>query len=562
MNLIEWSVFIIVLVTILAVKQFKLQKVSNYSIYEKSTLNYGIKLIAVQSFVYAFISLPGQAYSQGMTFLQLYLGVPLAVIFTFLLIIPKFKIAKTKNAFEYIKNKSNSKIYHLTISIYLLLRILILTISFYAIAMILSILVKVDFKILLILIGIGFILLNFLFRNKGYLFPKQNQLLYCTVIIIIIFLCIIYKLPTGMYLDDTLNFTASFDKLTIVDTKLAEKDNFDLAKCLINGTILFASILAIDTKTLQIYRQSKYSYKTKDGLILYGLLNVPFQALILLTGCILFTFYQFNDAPLHYNPNNVYTVKQSEYADQYNQIKKEYHNILSLKKEASLLYSGQIYQNYSNQVLKDQILSLTENANKLQQDAKKLIKKANDNVEVNDSDFILLHFINFYVPDGLAGFIIAIFLITIISIALKETSWITKTIMHLLFEKTTTSSIEGSYLKKTTIVNLFVIITTFTITYNIPVFLNLIQILWTYASLFSGTLLAIVLISIYGNSNNTALYTSIITAQILVVVLYFYTSIHYLWFNTIGLLLTITLTALLTVLNNVYDKLHNSYNPK
>ncbi|WP_121966404.1 hypothetical protein [Myroides sp. N17-2] len=558
MNLIDWSIFIIVLVTILAIKQFKLQKVSTYSIYEKSTLNYGIKLIAVQSFAYAFISLPGQAYSQGMTFLQLYLGIPLAVVFTIFLIIPKFKIAKTKNAFEYIKNKSNTKIYHLTVVIYLILRILILTISFYAIAMILSILVKVDFKILLILICIGFILLNFIFRNKGYLFPKQNQLLYCTIIIVIIFICIIYKLPTGMYLDDTLSFTASFDKLTVVDNSLAEKDKFDLTKCLINGTILFASILAIDTKTLQIYRQSKYSYKTKDGLILYGLLSVPFQALILLTGCILFTFYQFNDAPLHYNPNNVHTVKQSEYADQYNQIKQEYHKILSQKKEASLLYSGQIYQNYSNQVLKDQILSLTENANKLQQDAKKLIKKANDNVEVNDSDFILLHFINFYVPDGLAGFIIAIFLISLISIALKETNWITKNITHILPQyKDRNANIKSSSISHN-IVSMLIIVTTFIITYNIPVFLNLIQILWTYASLFSGTLLAIVLISIYGKSNNTAFYASIIIAQILVLGLYFYTSIHYLWFNSIGLILTIILTIVFTVLTNIYCQLRNS----
>lgn len=557
MNLIDWSIFIIVLVTILAIKQFKLQKVSNYSIYEKSTLNYGIKLIAVQSFIYAFISLPGQAYSQGMTFLQVYLGIPIAVIFTIFFILPKFKIAKTKNAFEYIHNKSNTKVYRLTVLIYLILRILILTISFYAVAMILSILVRVDFKILLMLICIGFIVLYFLFRNKAFLFPKQNQLLYCTVILVIIFLCIIYKLPTGMYLDDTLSFTASFDKLTVVDSTLAEKDKFDLTKCLINGTILFASILAIDTKTLQIYRQSKYSYKTKDGLILYGLLNVPFQALILLTGCILFTFYQFNDAPLHYNPNNVHTVKQSEYAEQYNQIKQEYHKILSQKKEASFLYSGQIYQNYSNQVLKDQILSLTENANKLQQDAKKLIKKANDNVEVNDSDFILLHFINFYVPDGLAGFIIAIFLITLISIALKETNWITKNIIHLLPEKKNKPSNQNASTRHN-VISVLILVIAFIITYNIPVFLNLIQILWTYASLFSGTLLGILFVTIYGKSTNTVLYISILISQILVFALYYYTGIHYLWFNSIGLALIISLTIMLTLITKVYYQLRNS----
>ncbi|KUF38273.1 hypothetical protein HX071_08160 [Myroides marinus] len=559
MNTIDWSIFILILIITLAIKQFKLQKVDSNSIYDKSTLNYGVKLIAIQSFVYSFISLPGQAYSQGITFLQLYLGIPIAVFFTLYVIIPKYKIAKTKSAFEYILNHSDKKIHNLTVVLYLILRMLILTITFYAIAMVLSILVKVNFKTLLIFISIGFIVLHLLFRNKNYLFQKHNQLLYCTIIIILIFTCILYKLPLGMYIDDTLSFTASFDKLTLVDSKLAEKDKFDLTKCLINGTILFVALLAMNTKTLQIYRQSKYSYKTKDSLFIYGLLNIPFQFFILLTGSILFTFYQFNDAPLHYNPNNVHTVKQSIYADQYNDIKQEYHKILSLRKEASLLYSGQIYQNYSNEVLQDQILSLTENANKLQQEAKTLIKKANDDVEVNDSDFILLHFINFYVPDGITGVIIAIFLISLISLGLREINWLTKSILNILPIKKKNKANEHPIKNRYFLVSILLIILILLITYHVPVFLNLIQILWTYASLFSGTLLAILLISMYGRANNQIFFVCIIIVQLSIFYLYFTTNIHYLWYNAIGVS---GLTVLTFVLSTVYNSISISQKEK
>lgn len=559
MNTIDWSIFILILIITLAIKQFKLQKVNSSSIYDKSTLNYGVKLIAIQCFVYSFISLPGQAYSQGITFLQLYLGIPIAVFFTLYVIIPKYKIAKTKNAFEYILNHSDKKIHNLTVVLYLILRILILTITFYAIAMVLSILVKVNFKTLLIFISIGFIVLHLLFRNKNYLFQKHNQLLYCTIIIILIFTCILYKLPLGMYIDDTLSFTASFDKLTLIDSKLAEKDKFDLTKCLINGTILFVALLAMNTKTLQIYRQSKYSYKTKDSLFIYGLLNIPFQFFILLTGSVLFTFYQFNDAPLHYNPNNVHTVKQSIYAEQYNDIKQEYHKILSLRKEASLLYSGQIYQNYSNEVLQDQILSLTENANKLQQEAKTLIKKANDDVEVNDSDFILLHFINFYVPDGITGIIIAIFLISLISLGLREINWLAKSILNILPIKKKNKANEHPIKNRYFLVSILVIILILLITYHVPVFLNLIQILWTYASLFSGTLLAILLISMYGKANNQIFFVSIIIVQLSIFYLYFTTNIHYLWYNAIGVS---GLTILTLVLSLVYNTISISQKEK
>lgn len=559
MNAFDWSIFILILFIVITIKHFRLNKADNNSIYEKSTLHYGFKIIAVQSFIYTFISLPGQAYSQGMTFLQLYLGIPLAVFIVIFLIIPKYKKHNTKSAFEYIKTKSNKRVYYLTSIIYLILRLLILTITFYATAMILSILLKIDFKILLLIIGALFIVLNILFKNKTNLFPRRNQLLYAIIITTIIFLTILYKLPEGMYLEDTLSFTASFDKLTVIDSDLALKDKFDLLKCLVNGTILFVALLSIDTKILQIYRQSKYSDKTKDGLIINGLLNVPFHFFVLLTGCILFTFYQFNDAPLHYNPHNVHTVYQSEYADQYDQIKQEYQKILNLKKEASFLYSGQIYQNYSNQILKDQILSLTENANKLQLEAKKLIKKANHNVEVNDSDFILLHFINFHVPTGITGVIMALFFICLLSIGFHEINWLSKKTKKLLSQTNSSALPHPDNKKYHDIITLIIIIIALIIVYNIPVFLNLIQILWAYSSLFSGTLLGILLVTMYFKNNNKALFYSILLTQITIIILYITTPIHYLWYNTIGLAAILILVPIANLISKLFSN-HNSSN--
>ena len=552
MNAIDWSIFILILFIVITIKHFKLNKADNNSIYEKSTLHYGFKIIAVQSFIYTFISLPGQAYSQGMTFLQLYLGIPIAVFIVIFLIIPKYKTHNIKSAFEYIKTKSNKRVYYLTSAIYLILRLLILTITFYATAMILSILLKIDFKILLLIIGALFIVLSIFLKNNTNLFPRRNQLLYAVIITTIIFLTILYKLPEGMYLDDTLSFTASFDKLTVIDSDLALKDNFDLVKCLVNGTILFVALLSMDTKILQIYRQSKYSDKTKDGLIINGLFNVPFHFFILLTGCVLFTFYQFNDAPLHYNPHNVHTVYQSEYAEQYDQIKQEYQKILNLKKEASFLYSGQIYQNYSNQILKDQILSLTENANKLQVEAKKLIKKANHNVEVNDSDFILLHFINFHVPTGITGIIMALFFICLISIGLHEINWLSKKTKKLLSHTNPVILRQLEHKRSSDMVTIFIISLVLLIVYNIPVFLNLIQILWAYSSLFSGTLLGILLASMYFKNNYKALFYSILVTQITIIILYITTPIHYLWYNTIGLTSILILVSMANLLCKLF----------
>lgn len=532
MNIFDWSIFIVVLFLLITFNQIKQKKHPTSSVfYERSSLYYGFKILGIQTLSFTFISLPGIAYYHGMTFLQFYLGIPLAIFIICYFILPKYKATKTTNAFDFIKGRLGKNVSRLAALLFFIQKLFLLSVSLYAIAIILSLLVRVHFKTLLLIVTAICITLTIIFRNKTTIFPKKIQLLCFVSLMIAIIVSILYKLPQGMGFNDVIKFTDSFDKLKIIVPSFSLKKGLTYMNGMINGTLLFITLLSIDTRILAIYNKTKYSSKTADSLIMNGLANIPLQGLILFTGSILFTFFQFNTPKLHFNPHNEYIVMNSPYAQEYDSIQQKYDKLQLTKQEISQLYTGQIYQNYSNPMLQDQLVCLNESENELHRAAQLTIKKANTNLEINDSDFILLDFIINELPMGVTGLIIALFLISMIAMVHNEVKWMSETTLNY-FNK----SIEKSKLQPC--VAILCLVLALSLCYTIPVFSNLIQMLWCYSSLFFGTILGILLIAVLlPKANRQAVFLSGIVTQVSIFILFFTIDIHYIWFNSIGLFL-------------------------
>lgn len=538
MNIFDWSIFIVVLFLLITFNQIRQKRNPTSSIsYERSSLYYGVKILGIQTLSFTFISLPGIAYYNGMTFLQFYLGIPLAIFIICYYILPKYRATKTTNAFDFIKSRLGSKVSRLAAVLYFIQKLFLLSVSLYAVAIILSLLVRVDFKTLLLIVTILCITLTVVFRNKTTIFPKKIQLLCFVSLMIAIIISILYKLPQGMGFNDVIKFTDSFDKLKIIVPSFSLKKGLTYMNGMVNGTLLFITLLSIDTRILAIYNKTKFSNRTNDSLIMNGLINIPLQALILFTGSILFTFFQFNTPKLHFNPHNEYIVMNSPYAQEYDSIQREYDKLQLNKQEISQLYTGQIYQNYSNPMLQDQLVCLNENESELHRAAQLTIKKANNNLEINDSDFILLDFIINELPIGVTGLIIALFLISMIAMVHNEVKWMSETTLNYFKEST--------YIKKSKLQPLVAILCfllALGLCYTIPVFSNLIQMLWCYSSLFFGTILGILLLAVLvPKANKQAVFLSGIVTQISLLILFFTIDIHYIWFNSIGLFLVFLL---------------------
>ncbi len=532
MNIFDWSIFIVVLFLLITFNQIRQKIHSTSSVtYERTSLYYGFKILGIQTLSFTFISLPGIAYYYGMTFLQFYLGIPLAIFIICRYILPQYKATETTNAFDFIKGKLGVKVSRLAAFLYFIQKIFLLSVTLYATAIILSLLVRVHFKTLLLIVTSVCIVLTLLFKNKTKIFPKKMQLLCFVSLMISIIITILYKLPQGMGFNDVIKFTDSFDKLKIITPCLSLKKGLTYMNGMINGTLLFITLLSIDTRVLGAYNKTKYSSKTTDSLIMNGLANIPLQALILFTGSMLFTFFQFNNPKLHFNPHNEYIVMNSPYAQEYDSIQREYDKLQLNKQEISQLYTGQIYQNYTNPMLQDQLVCLNENESELHKAAQKTIKKANANLEINDSDFILLDFIINELPTGITGLIIALFLISMIAIVHNEVKWLSTTSSNYFKESNKISN-----KKRESIFAILCLLFALGLCHTIPVFSNLIQMLWCYSSLFFGTILGILLVAVlFPKANREAVFLSGIITQITILILFFTIDIHYIWYNSIGL---------------------------
>lgn len=558
MNLLDWSIFIIVLFLLITFNQIRQRRrTSLTSIYEPSTLYYGFKILGIQTLSFTFISLPGIAYYHGMTFLQFFLGIPLAIYIICAYILPKFKASTTTNAFEFIEEKLGTQVSRLAVILFIIQKILLLSVCLYATSIILSLLVRVSFKSLLLIVTFICISLAIIYKQKTKIFPKKMQLLCFITLMIAIILDILYKLPDGMGFNDVLKFADSFDKLKVIVPSLSLKRGLTYINGMVNGTLLFIAMLSLETRVLAIYNKTKYSSRTKDSLIMNGLFNIPLQALILFTGCMLFTFYQFNTPKLHYNPHNEYIVMNSPYAQEYDSIQQKYNILQAHKQEVSQLYTGQIYQNYSNPVLQYQLVCLNENEDELHKAAQQTIRKANGKLEINDSDFILLDFIINEIPAGITGFVIALFLISMIAMVHNEVKYLSQRSLHY-FSSNTTTEINTSIIQP--IIASVCLLLALALCYTIPVFSNLFQMLWCYSSLFFGTILGLLLIAILTpNVHNLAVLYSGILTQISILILFFTIDIHYIWYNSIGVLLVLLFTYLFHNAIEAYQIIKNNF---
>lgn len=170
------------------------------------------------------------------------------------------------------------------------------------------------------------------------------------------------------------------------------------------------SYFGTDQSQVGRYLSGKSDRESQMGLIMNGFLKVPMQFFILLTGVMVFVFFQFNPVPLHFNPINRDAVEKSIYAEEYNSLEKQLAQLSEEKKEFNLLYIDHLNQNYDNPILRNKLISLSAKEKDLHDQAKEIIAKVDSKAETNDKDYVFIYFILNYLPSGLIGLLLAVIL--------------------------------------------------------------------------------------------------------------------------------------------------------
>ncbi|MBK9661180.1 MAG: sodium:solute symporter [Chitinophagaceae bacterium] len=556
MNQLDWIVLVVTLLGIITYGLYKSRTSHNLDGYFLSnrSLPWGLVLLSImgtQASAITFLSAPGQAYTDGMRFVQYYFGIPLAMIVICIFFVPIFSRLKVYTAYEYLENRFDNKTRTLTSFLFLLQRGLSTGISVFAPSIILSSLFGWNIYYTNILMGGLLIIYTMSGGAKAVAYTQQLQLIIIFIGMFLAAYMVVNMLPQNVSFTDALNVSGKLGKLNVITTGFEKghfnwSDQYNLFSGLIGGFFLALSYFGTDQSQVGRYLTARSLKQSRMGLLMNGLVKVPMQFLILLIGALVFTFYQFNKAPIFFNEVQVKKLQNSAvYKDSFLMVQQQYDAILIKKQQAVINYSAAADNN--EKILQEKHISelqnLQDTANVLRGKVKNWLKTKEVGGDNNDTNYIFLRFVVDNLPVGLVGLLIAIIFLASwgsIAAAINSLASCTMIDFHRRFSKKKESGEDEYRISKwyTLAWGVFCIIVAM-FTYNIGN--SLIEAVNVLGSLFYGVILGVFLVAFFLKKikNGHVVFWAAVLAELLVLTVFILTKtgvfkMGFLWLNPIG----------------------------
>lgn len=491
----------------------------------------GLSVMATQASAITFLSTPGQAYHDGMGFVQFYFGLPFAMLIICLFFIPIYHRLKVYTAYEFLENRFDLRVRTLTAILFLVQRGLAAGITIYAPAIILSVVLGWNLKLMVLFVGTLVITYTLVGGTKAVNVTQKQQMFVIFLGMFIAFGFILYRFPEGISFSDALHIAGKAGKLEVLDFSVDLNSRYTFWSGLTGGLFLALSYFGTDQSQVQRYLSGKSLKESQMGLIMNGLLKVPMQFFILLVGVMVFVFYQFEPAPINFNPKAVAAVKTSSEAEAFKTL--EIENLDTQRKLKAAILQG----NTSEDI---QRLSKKELAQRTR--AKALITKAAPEQEPNDKDYVFISFILGYLPSGLIGLLIAVIFSAAMSSTASELNALAATTTVDLYQRNVSEKSEAHYVKasKGFTLGWGLIAILFASVGNL--FENLIQLVNIIGSVFYGTILGIFLVAIFIKQiKGKAIFWAAVLSEAFIIFLFYQDAVSFLWLNLIGAVLTVLL---------------------
>ncbi|WP_299126349.1 sodium:solute symporter [uncultured Winogradskyella sp.] len=589
---IDWTVLIVTLATIVGYGTWKTRGQKNAQDYIKggNTSKWwtiGLSVMATQASAITFLSTTGQAFSDGMGFVQFYFGLPIAMVIICLVFIPLYHRLKVYTAYEFLENRFDLKTRSLTAILFLIQRGLAAGITIFAPAIILSVVLGWNIVTLNIVIGVLVIIYTVSGGTKAVTVTQKQQMFVIFAGMLAALFIIINLIPDEVSFKDAIDIAGATGKMEVLDFSFDLENRYTVWTGLIGGTFLMLSYFGTDQSQVQRYLSGKSMKEMQMGLLFNGLLKVPMQFFILLVGVMVFVFYQFNPAPLNFIDASTQTVLASEYGDDYRALQEKQKALFSDKQTYSLAYSKN-----ENPTTKQQLFVLDSIEKSYRLESKFLIKKAVDaeytseynslqkelealksnikseayiaksaeltalykdsakDTQTNDRDYMFIRFILNHLPTGLIGLLLAVILSAAMSSTASEINALaTITSIDLYGRNLKEDKGEAHMVKMTKWFTFGWGIVAIIIACFADLAENLIQLVNIIGSIFYGNVLGIFLLAFFFKYiKGNAVFVGALITQAIVVVGWWFDWMPYLWLNLFGCVVVIFIAHVLQFL--------------
>jgi len=543
MRTLDWIVLAVTLLSIVLYGIYKgrgSRSLKGYLLADRKMRWYTVALsiMATQASAVTFTSTPGQAYVDGMRFVQFYFGLPIAMVILSITAVPIFHKLGVYTAYEYLEHRFDLKTRTLTGIIFLIQRGLGVGITIYAPSLVLSVMLGWDIRLTSTMIG-GIIITYTTWGGvKAVNWTDFQQMLIILFGMTTAFVMAIVLLPKGIGFVDALHVAGGMGKLNVIDFSFDLESRYNFWSGLVGGMFVALAYFGTDQSQVQRYLTGASVTQSRLGLLFNGLAKVPMQFFILLIGAMVFVFFQFERPPLFFNPVEVDKIRHSAYAEQYQLIEQRYARVAEQKSVAAREYIEAKKQNNQGVAseIQARLLTASREAEILRSEGINVLKANDPAVDPNDTNYIFLTFVMKYLPIGVVGLLFAcIFAASMSSTSGELSALATCSVVDIYKRHIRKSGDEKHYVWVSRVSMAAWGVYAIVFAQYASRLGSLIEAVNILGSLFYGTMLAIFLIAFYLKwIGGTATFWAAFVGEIVVLNCYLFTGIPWLWYNVIG----------------------------
>jgi Na+/proline symporter len=523
----------------------------------------GLSIMATQASAITFLSTPGQAYTDGMRFVQFYFGLPVAMIIISIFFLPLYYKAKIYTAYEYLEGRFDLKTRLLAAFIFLIQRGLAAGITIYAPSIILSALLGWPLQLTTIVIGVLVILYTVSGGTKAVTQTQKQQMAVMMGGMIVAGVLVVMSLPDGVGFKDAMHVAGKMGKLNIVNFEFDLQDRYSFWSGMTGAVFLFLSYFGTDQSQVQRYLSGRTLKESRMGLMMNGLLKVPMQFVILFIGVMVFVYYQYNQPPIFFNDTiREEVVANEEFGQDFLSMESEYQDIFNEKLQVVKDLNEAVESNSETliETSRHELNRLQNESDELREEAKSLISQALPERETNDKDYIFMNFVMNTMPVGIVGLLFAVIFSAAMSSTSSELNALGSTTTIDFYKRTVNKNAsDATYLKNSKLFTLAwgVLAIIFASTLNL--FENLIQAVNLIGSLFYPIVLGIFVVAFFFKSiKSNAVFIAAIISQFAVIGVHYLNvqgiagplTMGYLWYNAFGCILVVVLSYVVRIFKN------------
>lgn len=514
----------------------------------------GLSVMATQASAITFLSTPGQAYQDGMGFVQFYFGMPIAMIILSAVVVPLYFKLKVYTAYEFLEQRFDLKSRALAAFLFLVSRGLAAGITIYAPAIILTTILNWDINITILIIGVLVIIYTVSGGTKAVAETQKQQMFVIMAGMFVAFVVLLAKLPDSIGFNESLVVAGKMGKMNVIDWKFDPANRYNIWSGLTAALFLFLAYFGTDQSQVQRYLSGKSIKEIRLGLLFNGVFKIPMQFSILLVGVLVFIFYQFTMPPMFFNKVELDKLANSKYQQQYQELSQQHQQVFDQKRvllDALVIADKAGDEEHSGQ-LTERVNMLQKQQESIKAEAVGLMQDINPDLDAKDSDYVFITFVMKYLPHGIIGLLIAVIFSAAMSSTSSELNALgSTTVIDFYKRMVNDSASDAHYLFMSRLFTVFWGVLALLFAVFATQLDNLIQAVNILGSVFYGPILGIFIVAFgvkYVKAN--AVFVATLISEGIIVWLYFLSragklGITYLWFNPIGALLVVAIAVLL-----------------